>query len=204
MSLSASSEPAPLPLDDERRRRGRRVALVILALCAAPTVAAWFAYFVWQPQSRTNYGELIEARSLSDPELRRLDGGSFRLSQLRGKWVLLLVDSAACSDSCRKKLVYMRQARRALGKDAERIERVWLLEDAAVPDPALLHEHEGLMVARPPDKGLLEELAAPRSPARYIYVIDPLGSLMLRFPDDPDGRRMLKDLARLLRASRIG
>ena len=204
MSLSASGEPAPLPLDSEQRRRGRRVALVILALCAAPTVAAWFAYFVWQPQSRTNYGELIEPRSLSDPELRRLDGASFRLSQLRGKWVLLLVDSAACGDSCRKRLVYMRQARLALGKDAERIERVWLLDDAAVPDPALLREHEGLMVARPPDKVLLDELAAPRSPARYIYVIDPLGSLMLRFPGDPDGRRMLKDLARLLRASRIG
>jgi hypothetical protein len=203
MSLSASSEPVPTPAD-EQRRRGRRLALVILALCAAPTVAAWFAYFVWQPQSRTNYGELIEPRSLSDPELRRLDGGSFHLSQLRGKWVLLQVDSAACGDGCQKKLVYMRQARLALGKDAERIERVWLLDDAAFPAPALLREHEGLMVARPPDASLAEELAPSRSPARYIYVIDPLGSLMLRFPGDPDGRKMLKDLARLLKASRIG
>lgn len=203
MSLSASSEPVPL-LSDEQRRRGRRVALLILALCAAPTVAAWFAYFVWQPQSRTNYGELIEPRSLSDPELHRLDGDSFRLSQLRGRWVLLQVDSAACADPCRKRLLYMRQARLALGRDAERIERVWLLDDAAVPDPALLREHEGLIVARPPDGSLLEELTSSRSPARYIYVIDPLGSLMLRFPADPDGRKMLKDLARLLRASRIG
>ncbi len=203
MSLSASSEPIQPP-PDEQRRRGRRVALTILALCAAPTVAAWFAYFVWQPQSRTNYGELIEPRSLSDPELRRLDGGSFRLSQLRGKWVLLHIDSAACGDSCEKKLAYMRQARLALGKDAERIERVWLLDDAAVPNPALLHQHGGLIVARSPDANFLEELASSRIPARYIYLIDPRGSLMLRFPGDPDGRKMLKDLARLLRASRIG
>lgn len=203
MSLSASSAPVP-PLSDEQRRRGRRVALVILALCAAPTIAAWLAYFVWQPQSRTNYGELIEPHPLSDPELSRLDGGRFRLSQLRGKWVLLQVDSADCGDRCRRKLVYMRQARLALGKDAERIDRVWLLDDAAAPDPALLREHEGLNVVRARDRSLLEELPSSGNPAGYIFLVDPLGSLMLRFPGDPDGRRMLKDLAHLLRASRIG
>lgn len=203
MSFSASSEQIP-PRAAEQRRRGRRVALLILAFCAAPTVAAWFAYFVWQPQSRTNYGELTEPRSLSDPELRRPEGGSFRLSQLRGKWVLLQVDSGACADGCRRKLVYMRQACLALGKDAERIERVWLLSDGGVPAPALLREHEGLNVARVPDGALLGELPASGNPAGYIYVVDPMGSLMLRFPADPDGRRMLRDLTRLLRASRIG
>lgn len=202
MSLSASSEPVPPA--DEQRRRGRRLALVILALCAAPTVAAWFAYFVWQPQSRTNYGELIEPRSLSDPELRRLEGGSFRFSQLRGKWVLLQIDSAACGDRCRRKLVYIRQARLALGKDAERIERVWFLDDAAVPDPALLREHAGLNVVRAPAGPLPLELPFSGNPAGDIFVVDPLGRLMLRFPGDPDARRMLRDLARLLRASRIG
>jgi len=97
MSLSASSEPIPDTTED--RRRGRRVAFAILALCAAPTVAAWLAYFVWQPQSRLNYGELIEARTITDPELRRLDGSPFRLSQLRGRWVLLQIDSAACAEA---------------------------------------------------------------------------------------------------------
>lgn len=203
MSPSASSEPVPPPAD-EQRRRGRRVALVILALCAAPTIAAWFAYFVWQPRSRANYGELVEPRPLSDPELRRLDGKAFQLSQLRGKWILLQVDSAGCGDRCRRKLVYMRQARLALGKDAERIERVWLLDDAAVPDPALLREHEGLYVVRARGSSLLGELPSSGNPAGYLFLVDPLGSLMLRFPGDPDGRRMLKDLARLLRASRIG
>lgn len=203
MSLSASSEPAS-PTTDERRRRGRRIALVILAFCAAPTVAAWLAYFVWQPQSRTNYGDLVEPRSLSDPELRGFDGSPFRLSQLRGKWVLLQVDSAACSDRCRKKLVYMRQARLALGKDADRIERVWLVDDAGVPDPVLLREGGGLKVVRAPGRSLLEELPSSGNPAGYIFVVDPLGSLMLRFPGDPDAPKMVKDLARLLKVSRIG
>src|SRR5213083_156888 len=139
MSFSASSEPIPGATED--RRRGRRIAFVILAFCAAPTVAAWLAYFVWQPQSRLNYGELIEARAISDPELRTLDGSPFRLSQLRGRWVLLQIDSGACAEGCRKKLVYMRQVRLAQGKDVERIERMWLLADAAAPDAALLRDH---------------------------------------------------------------
>ena len=201
MSLSASSEPVPGAAED--RRRGRRIAFVILALCAAPTVAAWLAYFVWQPQSRLNYGELIEARAISDPELRRLDGSAFRLSQLRGRWVLLQIDSGACAEGCGKKLLYMRQVRLAQGKDAGRIERMWLLADGAPPDAALLRDHEGLRVARAPGP-LLAEFPAARSPYYHIYLLDPLGNLMLRFPSDPDAQRMMKDLARLLRASRVG
>jgi len=201
MSLSASSEPVPGAAED--RRRGRRIAFVILALCAAPTVAAWLAYFVWQPQSRLNYGELIEARPISDPELRRLDGSAFRLSQLRGRWVLLQIDSGACAEGCGKKLLYMRQVRLAQGKDAGRIERMWLLGDGAPPDAALLRDHEGLRVARAPGP-LLAEFPAARSPYYHIYLLDPLGNLMLRFPSDPDAQRMMKDLARLLRASRVG
>jgi len=201
MSSSVSNEPAT-PQADERRRSGRRVALLILAICAAPTVAAWLAFFVWPPQSRTNYGDLIEPRRIPDPEMRGVDGSPFRLSRLRGKWVLLQVDSGACDEACRRRLVTMRQVRLALGKDADRVERVWLLGDAATPDPALLREHEDILVARAPAT-LLEEFGAGDR-IGYIYVLDPRGILMLRFPGDPDGRRMLRDLAHLLRVSRIG
>ena len=202
MSRSDSSEASPALA--EQRRHGRRIAFVILAFCAAPTVAAWLAYFVWPPQARTNYGKLVEPRALSDPELRRPDGTPFHLSQLRGKWVLLQVDSAACGEGCRRKLVYMRQARLALGKDAERVERVWLVDDDAVPDPAVLREHDGVTVARAPRTALLADLHAPEGAETYIFLVDPRGNLMLRFPGDPDGRRMLRDLSNLLRASRIG
>src|SRR5260221_6994432 len=98
MSLSASSEPIPGAI--ENRRRGRRIAFVILALCAAPTVAAWLAYFAWQPQSRLNYGELIETRAISHPELPRPDGSPFPLSQFRGRCGLLQIHSRACAECC--------------------------------------------------------------------------------------------------------
>jgi ferric-dicitrate binding protein FerR (iron transport regulator) len=203
MSSSISGESLP-EADEARRRRGRRVAFLILAMCAMPTVAAWFAYFVWQPQSRANYGELIEPRQLRDSELRLLDGGSFRLSQLRGKWVMLHVDSGACTEGCRRKLVYMRQARLAQGKAMARVERVWLLTDSVAPEDALAREFEGTQIARAEGSAVLAEFPAARSRVDHIYVVDPLGNLMLRFPADPDPRRIVKDLARLLRASRIG
>src|SRR2546423_5073609 len=84
MSLSASSEPVPGATED--RDRGRRIALVILALCAAPTVAAWLAYVLWQPPSRLNHRELIETPAISHPQLRRPGGSPFPPSPLRGTW----------------------------------------------------------------------------------------------------------------------
>jgi len=169
-----------------------------------PTVAAWLAYFVWQPESRANYGELIEPRRLRDSELQFLDGRPFRLSQLRGKWVMLQIDSGACGEGCRQKLLYMRQARLAQGKAMGRIERVWLLTDPAAPDGALVREFEGTLIVRADENANLAEFPALRSRTDHIYVVDPLGNLMLRFPRDPDPRRIVKDLARLLKASRIG
>ena len=201
MWSSASSEQST---DDSRRHRGRRLAIVVLALCAAPFVAAWLAYFLWAPQSRVNYGDLIETRPLTDPVLRGIDAKPFRLSQLRGKWILLQLDSGDCSEECRKKLVYMRQVHLALGKDAERVERVWLLTDGSVPDAAQLRDIEGTFVAHAFGSALLAEFPPALNPSGHIYVVDPLGNLMLRFPADPDPRRMLKDMMRLLSVSRIG
>jgi cytochrome oxidase Cu insertion factor (SCO1/SenC/PrrC family) len=178
--------------------------LAILVLCATPVVAAWLAYFVWPPASRSNYGELIEPRPLSDPRLERAAGGAFRLSALHGKWLLVQLDRGSCADSCRKKLLYMRQARLTQGKDMDRIERVWLVTDAAPVDPALLGEFEGTHVLRTGTSGLPREFPAARDPADYIYVVDPLGNLMLRYPRDPDPNGIKRDLSRLLRASRIG
>jgi len=200
MWSSVSSEQSA----DDSRRRSRRLALVILALCAAPFIAAWLAYFLWPPQSRVNYGDLIEVRPLADPVLRGIDAKPFRLSQFRGKWILLQLDSGDCREDCRKKLVYMRQVRLALGKDAERLERVWLLTDGSVPDAALLREFQGTFVAHAAGSALLSEFPAAQDASGHIYVVDPLGNLMLRFPADPDPRRMLKDMTRLLSVSRVG
>ncbi|MBK5103459.1 MAG: cytochrome C oxidase subunit I [Burkholderiales bacterium] len=197
MSHSASNAlPDPRP--------GRRKMLAIAALCLAPFVAALIAYFYWQPQGGMNYGELIPAHPLTDLPLRHLDQRAVRLSAFRGKWILLQLDTAECAAPCRAKLYNMRQVRLAQGREMERIERVWLILDEAPLETLLMREYDGTRMLRASGSPLVAEFP-PKGGARdHIYLIDPLGNLMLRFPKDADPRRMRKDLSRLLRASRVG
>ena len=160
--------------------------LAIFAVCAAPFVLAWMAYlFGWAAGTTSNYGELIPPRALTGPPLE----------PLRGKWVLVTADAVGCNAYCERKLYFMRQVRRAQGKDMERIERLWLLVDGGAPRPELAAAIEGTRVVAFKD---------PMFSPDHIYVVDPLGNLMMRFPRDPDPSLMIKDLQRLLKASRIG
>ena len=136
--------------------------------------------------------------------LRHLDQRAFRLSELRGKWILLQLDQADCAAACKTKLYNMRQVRLAQGREMERVERVWLILDEAPLETQLMREYDGTRMLRASGSPLLAEFPPSGGVRDHIYLIDPLGNLMLRFPKDADPRRMHKDLARLLRASRIG
>ena len=165
-----------------------KLAAVLLA-CAAPLVLAWVAwYFGWGTGSAGNYGELITPRPLAG---RPFDG-------LRGKWVLVTFDDSACNAYCERKLYFMRQTRKAQAKEQSRLERLWLITDAGTPRPELLAAIEGTHVARAKSE------AFPGNPVDHIYLVDPLGNLMLRFPRDPDPSKMIKDLQRLLKYSQVG
>jgi hypothetical protein len=165
-------------------------------------VLSYLAYFFWHPSAHVNYGELLEPHPLPDSGLVRLDGSRFAMSDLKGQWVLLTVANAECDERCRRDLVYLRQVRLATGKDAERIERVWLVSDRGTPAPALTSEHPGLIVVRAADTPVLRALPAASAGSEPVYIVDPLGNLMMRFPPDPDPRSMLKDVSRLLRHSK--
>jgi cytochrome oxidase Cu insertion factor (SCO1/SenC/PrrC family) len=175
--------------------RRARVKLAALALFfAAPFALAWLAYWLdWAPGTTSNYGELITpARPLAGAPLEAL----------RGKWVLVTFDAAACDAYCEKKLYFMRQVRRAQGKDQGRVERLWLLTDAGAPRARLVSAIEGTRIERAGE--LAGQFPAAGASADHIYVVDPLGNLMMRYPRDPDPSRMLKDLQRLLKVSSIG
>jgi hypothetical protein len=185
-------------------KRSSRAALwLIIALTAAPVVASYLMFYVWPPEDTVNYGVLIEPRPLPDAPLAGAGGAPFRLSQLRGKWVLVSVDTGRCEAYCESKLLYMRQLRLTQGKNMDRIERLWLVSDDAPPRSAQALAAEGTRIGRA-DAELLRAFPAPASAADHIYVVDPLGNLMMRFPRDPEPRLMIKDLARLLKASQVG
>jgi glycine/D-amino acid oxidase-like deaminating enzyme len=115
-----------------------------------------------------------------------------------------MVDSGRCDEFCRRKLFTLRQLRLAQGKDMERVERVWLIDDDERPPPELAVDFEGTWQVRAAGSGLLKQLPAAPALADHIYVVDPLGNLVLRYARDADPGRVIKDLARLLRISGIG
>jgi cytochrome oxidase Cu insertion factor (SCO1/SenC/PrrC family) len=177
---------------------------LIVALTTAPVVASYLAYYFWRPAHTVNYGDLIGPGRLPDPALTQLDGTPFRFSQLKGKWALVSLDSGRCAVHCDEKLLYMRQLRLTQGKDQDRIERVWLVVDDAVPPAGLVARYPGTWVVRSADAGLLRLFPGKGLATDHIYLVDPLGNVMLRFPRDPEPRLMIKDLSRLLKASQIG
>ena len=185
-------------------RRGRLwTPALIFAVCAMPFVASYLVYYLWPPQSRMNYGTLIDPHPLPVAPLARPDGSRFSIAELKGRWVMLQVDSSGCSEPCRRKLYQMRQVRLAQGPEMRRIERVWLVRDDGPVGPALLREYAGTHVAYA-GIATLSAFPAERDAADHIYLIDPLGNLMLRFPRDADPSRMKKDLERLLKVSNVG
>ena len=207
MPPSTASPSLPPEQTPAQRRRQRLKLLAILLVCAAPVIASYLAYYVLPPLGRTNFGDLIEPqRPIPELRLSGADGAAFKFESLRGRWVLLQFDSGGCDPACVDKLYAMRQQRTMTGKDRERLERVWLIGDAAVPADTLARDYAGTVVLRadPAELAAVFPIEAGRRLEDYLYVIDPLGNLMMRFPATGEPARIRKDLGRLLKASRVG
>jgi cytochrome oxidase Cu insertion factor (SCO1/SenC/PrrC family) len=176
---------------------------LLIALCAAPVAAAYVAFYLWQPSGHVNYGELLEPQPLPDIALKLDDGSPWRVSDLRGKWTFVMLDSGSCDENCRQKLLYMRQVRLTQGKELDRIVRAWLMTDDAEPGEAVRSEYQGTLLVRAAGSTLTSLFPATGMPSDHIYVIDPYGNLMMRYPRNPDPRSMVKDIGRLLRHSKV-
>ncbi len=175
--------------------------LILGAISLAPVVGSLLLYHFWKPQNFTNYGELISAIPLAGTAVAQGDGTAFRFDDLRGNWIFLMADAGACDDSCQSKLYVMRQVRLTQGEDRERMERVWLVTDGVKPAAALEAEYRGTRIVRPANGGFVARLPAPDSPNNHIYLIDPFGNLMMRFPRNADAQRVKKDVSKLMKVS---
>jgi cytochrome oxidase Cu insertion factor (SCO1/SenC/PrrC family) len=184
--------------------KNRKNLVLIAILCIAPVAASYFAYYFAPPARHTNYGELMNVPPLPDTPVRLADGAAFGMNQLRGKWVLLTADSAQCGEACRRKLFTLRQLRLSQGKDMERIERAFLINDDAALAESVAADFRGTWLVRAAASELLKRLPVRGPQADYIYVIDPLGNIVLRYTRDADPAGMIKDLTRLLKTSGVG
>ncbi|AVP57038.1 hypothetical protein [Pulveribacter suum] len=192
----------------QRSRRGRWQMLGLLLVCAAPVIASYFTYYVIRPEGRRNFGELIEPQRPMPAALRATgpDGAPHLLDELRGQWLLVSTAGGACEGSCRNNLYLQRQLRESMGRDKDRMDWVWLVtDDAPLPgdiSPALAQA----TVLRASQQDVQQWLApaAGHPMDEHLYVIDPHGNWMMRFParlDREGAARAKRDLERLLRAS---
>lgn len=207
LELTVHSMPPPA-LDAARRTRlGRLQLLLVLLVCAAPVIASYFTYYVLRPGGRLNYGELIQpTRTLPAAlPLHDLQGGAIAPESLHRQWLLVVVAGGACDARCETQLYLQRQLRETLGAQRERLDKLWLVPDDAAPRPQLLQSIPGTQVLRVPRESLAAWLqpAAGRGLEDHLYVVDPMGEWMMRFPAQPDPARVRRDLIRLLNASRF-
>ena len=182
-------------------KKTRRILLLLGTISLAPFVASFLLYYLWKPQTFTNYGELLEVTPLADVAVADRDGKDFRFDELRGKWMFLMVDSGICDEYCVSKLYLMRQIRLTQGKYRDRIERLWLIPDNVRPAPAVELQYPGTRQLMVDADAVLRLLPALRSARDRIYLVDPFGNLMMRFPRDADPQRMKEDVTKLVKVS---
>jgi glutathione peroxidase-family protein len=170
-------------------RKNKITLLLVIAACAAPLIFSYLTYYVIKPESRTNYGALIDPRAHPIPtlSLKTLDGQPADLHQYQGKWIFLMVDGAACDKACKEKLV-------------------WLVTDTVPLETVLMREYDGTHLLRAKSEELRAWLPTETETKieNHLYMIDPLGNLMMRFPQSGDPNKIKKDIIKLLKASRIG
>lgn len=199
---------------DKQTSRGRWKLLLVLAVCAAPMIFSYLAYYVIKPAGRTNYGTILDPRDYPMPKLAgRLLGAAptdptVGLDAYKGKWLMVQIDSGACERDCQKRMYDIRQLRVAQGKEMDRIERVWLITDDVPIDTALIRQYDGARMLKVDPAVLKTWLPVDKENntqiSDHIYLIDPLGNLMMRYQKNADANKIKKDLSKLLRASAIG
>jgi cytochrome oxidase Cu insertion factor (SCO1/SenC/PrrC family) len=192
----------------DSRRRGRRILLTLAAIFLLPVAVAFTLYYgkLWRPAGSASQGELITpARPIDVTGLRSMDGRPVDATTLTGKWSLVYIGDGRCDAACRQALVFARQSRLALNNEMSRVQRVFLATANCCDTAYLSREHVGLETfdaSAPEAQALLAQFPADR--AHSLYIVDPLGNLMMRHDSGQTTKGLLSDLKKLLKLSHIG
>lgn len=199
--------------EQETMKKNRRRLLLIVAFFLVPLAIAtlWYQRLPdnFQPGKTTNNGEFIRpAVPLTAFSQTTLAGSELDGKQMETVWTLVHLVAASCDEACSKSLYNTRQIRIALNKDIDRIKRVAVLSETAVQgtDEKMWASHPDMTFALEAEGGLgaqIRAAAGVRAP-NTVYLVDPLGNIMMQFPPDLNPKLLMKDLKKLLKLSRIG
>ena len=190
-------------MTEPKTTRGRLVFLLLAAVFLGPLALAAWMYHAGQlqPEGRTNHGVLLEPivslpDAVADSPLHTAGDGH---------WILLYANDAACNEACRDSLYTLRQSRLMLGRDMDRLVRVFLPGETPPDTLFLAEEHEGLVALQDSALQVLLNNKKPTEvPAGGYFLVDPLGNLVMYFEPGIDPSAMVEDIEHLLELSRIG
>lgn len=189
------------------RKKGRLQLVLIGAVFFGPLLLAWLLYDPGsglQPVSTTAHGELITPVKLV-PDANLSVPREEQDSPYPGRWTLVHVDNGTCSELCTQLLYETRQVRKSLGKEDKRVQRIIFLTGDTPLDATLVEQHPGLTIFAADHTLTGEFIAAIESYGTgNVFLVDPLGNLIMRFAPDTGMKDMHKDLKKLLRISKIG
>lgn len=220
LTMTVHDLPTPSGPGMQRQVSGRWKMMAVLLVCAAPIIASYLTFYVVRPGAQRNYGTLIpiatpavalpastKINDLPDIKAVALDGTASNLRAFRGQWLLVSVAGGTCDAACQQRIYLQRQMRESLGRDKDRLDRVWLITDEQPVDVTLTAQVQAANVDAYALRVSSAELAQWLKPdvgqqlSDHLYLVDPIGRWMLRFPADIDPIKAKRDLERLLRAS---
>ncbi|MFT3906721.1 MAG: hypothetical protein QM718_10485 [Steroidobacteraceae bacterium] len=187
------------------RSRGPLIGLALLFM--APLAVSFWLYYgtSWRPAGQTNHGVLIEPpQPLPAISLAPLGGGAPGNPLNNGKWSLVYVGGGECAADCQQALVFARQVYLAMGRLADRVQRVFLATGSCCNESWLSAEQGGLITLPAAGAGELLARFPAQDQAHQLFVVDPLGNLMMSYDARTDPKGLREDLKKLLNLSHIG
>ena len=194
------------PSDARRNRRGRMMLLGIAGLFfGSMLIAGLLRFSGWRPEGSNVHGELLQPPvDLREHAPRLLDGTPYAWNPPARTWRIAVAPPADCGADCEKLATDLDKVWRLMGRNADHVDILWVCADAACAVPAPLDQDRTLRRLRPDpawrnalprvdDKGEGAGRGVP------VYLLDPNGFVILRYPPGTDPGGLRADLAKLLK-----
>lgn len=191
------NSPATSATASRDQFKGRLILLAIVAIGILPLLAALYFRYVSPPEVKATVGQPLDPVRLPFELLQRADGATLEHPEVSGKWLVILAAPGSCDERCQHALYLTRQARTAQGRNMARVDRLWLITDAATPAPDLMAAHPDLVLITTTDGKVLSLLGGGER--RYINLVDRRGLLAFRYPDDPEPKAFIRELGKLIK-----